>query len=91
MKKRFTEAQIVGFLREADAGLAVKHLDPAGGAPQVRVDRVLDDEAAVLLEVGPDLGGQEVDRLLGNEAVRLEPRRRSCPQVRARRSREGCF
>jgi hypothetical protein len=26
MKKRFTEAQIVGFLREADAGLAVKDL-----------------------------------------------------------------
>ena len=24
MKKRFTEAQIVGFLREADAGVAVK-------------------------------------------------------------------
>ncbi len=26
MKKRFTEAQIVGFLREADAGVAVKEL-----------------------------------------------------------------
>jgi putative transposase len=26
MKKRFTEAQIVGFLREADAGIAVKEL-----------------------------------------------------------------
>ena len=26
MKKRFTEAQIVGFLREADAGVAVKDL-----------------------------------------------------------------
>ena len=26
MKKRFTEAQIVGFLREADAGIAVKDL-----------------------------------------------------------------
>ena len=26
MKKRFTEAQIVGFLREADAGMAVKDL-----------------------------------------------------------------
>src|SRR5436190_9986515 len=26
MKKRFTEAQIVGFLREADAGAAVKDL-----------------------------------------------------------------
>ena len=26
MKKRFTEAQIVGFLREADAGVAVKAL-----------------------------------------------------------------
>jgi putative transposase len=26
MKKRFTEEQIIGFLREADAGLAVKEL-----------------------------------------------------------------
>lgn len=26
MKKRFTEAQIVGFLREADAGVGVKDL-----------------------------------------------------------------
>ena len=26
MKKRFTEAQVVGFLREADAGLPVKDL-----------------------------------------------------------------
>jgi putative transposase len=26
MKKRFTEAQIVGFLREADVGVAVKDL-----------------------------------------------------------------
>jgi len=26
MKKRFTEAQIVGFLREADGGVAVKDL-----------------------------------------------------------------
>ena len=26
MKKRFTEAQIVGFLREADAGVSVKEL-----------------------------------------------------------------
>ena len=26
MKKRFTDAQIIGFLREADAGLPVKQL-----------------------------------------------------------------
>ena len=26
MKKRFTEGQIVGFLREADAGVAIKDL-----------------------------------------------------------------
>ena len=26
MKKRFTEAQVVGFLREADAGIPVKEL-----------------------------------------------------------------
>ena len=28
MKKRFTEAQIIGFLREAEAGLPVKDLCP---------------------------------------------------------------
>lgn len=26
MKKRFTEEQIIGFLREAEAGMAVKEL-----------------------------------------------------------------
>lgn len=26
MKKRFTEEQIIGFLREADAGIAIKEL-----------------------------------------------------------------
>lgn len=26
MKKRFTEEQIIGFLREADAGMAIKEL-----------------------------------------------------------------
>ncbi|MCI1035803.1 transposase, partial [Raoultella terrigena] len=26
MKKRFTEEQIIGFLREADAGVAIKDL-----------------------------------------------------------------
>jgi putative transposase len=31
MKKRFTEAQIVGFLREADAGIPVKDLDRKHG------------------------------------------------------------
>ena len=31
MKKRFTEAQIVGFLREADAGIPVKDLRQTHG------------------------------------------------------------
>lgn len=35
MKKRYTEEQIIGFLREADAGMPVKELcrkhGPAGG------------------------------------------------------------
>ena len=30
MKKRFTEAQIIGFLREAEAGLPVKDLCRSG-------------------------------------------------------------
>jgi putative transposase len=35
MKKRFTEAQIVGFLREADAGVAVKDLCRKHGFSEV--------------------------------------------------------
>ena len=27
MKKRFSEEQIIGFLREADAGMAIKELE----------------------------------------------------------------
>ena len=34
MKKRFTEAQIVGFLREADAGVAIKDLCRKHGSPR---------------------------------------------------------
>jgi putative transposase len=36
MKKRFTEAQIVGFLREADAGVAVKDLCRKHGAGRAK-------------------------------------------------------
>jgi hypothetical protein len=35
MKKRFTEAQIVGFLREADAGIPVKDLCRGRAAQKV--------------------------------------------------------
>nr|WP_154582838.1 hypothetical protein [Xanthomonas oryzae] len=28
MKKRFSEEQIIGFLREAEAGMAIKDLSP---------------------------------------------------------------
>jgi len=35
MKKRFTEAQVVGFLREADAGVAVKDLCRKHGFSEV--------------------------------------------------------
>ena len=38
MKKRFTEAQIVGFLREADAGLPVKDLCRRHGFSEARYD-----------------------------------------------------
>jgi hypothetical protein len=34
MKKRFTEAQIVRFLREADAGVAIKDLCRSTGFPR---------------------------------------------------------
>ena len=47
-------------------------LDPASRAPQVRVDRVLADEGAMLHEEGPDLGWQQVDRAIGDQPVRLE-------------------
>lgn len=35
MKKRFTEEQIIGFLREAEAGLAVAELCRRHGFPEV--------------------------------------------------------
>ena len=38
MKKRFTEAQIVGFLREADAGVAVKDLCRKHGFSEASYD-----------------------------------------------------
>ena len=34
MKKRFSEEQIIGFLREAEAGLAVKELCRRHGLPE---------------------------------------------------------
>ena len=38
MKKRFTEAQIVGFLREADGGLPVKDLCRRHGFSEASYD-----------------------------------------------------
>ena len=37
MKKRFTEEQIIGFLREAEAGMPVKELcdDTASARPRI--------------------------------------------------------
>jgi hypothetical protein len=37
MKKRFTEAQIVGFFKEADAGLSVKTLAGAMASPKAAI------------------------------------------------------
>jgi putative transposase len=60
MKKRFTEAQIVGFLREADAGLPVKDLCRKHGcdggqllpvAEQVRWHERVRRQAAEELEI----------------------------------------
>ena len=39
MKKRFTEAQIVGFLREADAGIPVKDLCRKHGFSEASLKR----------------------------------------------------
>lgn len=36
MKKRFTEEQIIGFLREADAGVAIKELCRKHGFSEAR-------------------------------------------------------
>ena len=47
-------------------------LDPAGGAPQVRIDRVLADEGAMLHEEGPDRRRQQVDGAIGDQPVRFE-------------------
>jgi len=38
MKKRFSETQIIGFLREADAGMAVKHLCRRHGFSEASYD-----------------------------------------------------
>jgi putative transposase len=38
MKKRFTEEQIIGFLREADAGMTVKDLCRRHGFSEARYD-----------------------------------------------------
>ena len=45
---------------------------PAGGAPQVGIDRVLGDEGAVLDEERPDRGRQQVDGAAGDQPVRFE-------------------
>lgn len=39
MKKRFSDEQIIGFLREADAGLAVKELCRKHGSSEVNYYR----------------------------------------------------
>lgn len=51
MKKRFTEAQIIGFLREADAGMAIKELCRRHGFSEARGDtsQPTDQRAADLL------------------------------------------
>ena len=55
MKKRFTEAQIVGFLREADAGVAVKDLCRTHGfsdaSATVSVDTVSPTTVAVRFSI----------------------------------------
>ena len=68
--------------------------NPAGGAPQVRVDRVLGDEGAILDEEGPNLDRQQVDGAIGNQPVGLEApgggdARRRRPRWRRRRQGAG--
>ena len=61
MKKRFTEAQIVGFLWEADAGVAIKDLC-LQQFPQVSIAHKL---AALLtrLEQGPSIVRRWTERM----------------------------
>jgi len=41
MKKRFTEAQVVGFLREADCGIPVKHPSTTSAIVHILVEHIL--------------------------------------------------
>ena len=45
---------------------------PSDVAPQIRIDRALDDEGAPLLEERLQLGRQQRDHPIGDELVRLE-------------------
>ena len=50
---------------------------PADVAPQIRIDRALDDEVAALFEERLQLGRQQRDHPIGDELVGLESPRRT--------------
>jgi len=82
MKKRFTEAQIVGFPREADAGLPVKDLcrrNHDGRAPYT--GRIVEGNRVVGRVPGNprDVGDDGLDQL---DARRRVIDRRLCERVR---------
>ena len=74
MKKRFSEEQILGFLREADAGLPIKRLQRGLLLPvaqQVRRDEVPDAKRLKELETeNTRLKKLLAEQMLENEVIR---------------------
>ena len=68
MKKRFTEEQIIGFLREADAGLPVKELCRKHGV-SVRRTHLEVDRASGKDRVHVGIGGHDGKRQGGDSAA----------------------
>jgi hypothetical protein len=77
-RKRFKEEQIIGILKEAEAGLAVQNL-VRKYAPDVRCQRL---EAPVRLKRVPDVRAPDVRCQRLEAPVRLK----RVPDVRARRA-----
>lgn len=80
MKKRYTEAQIIGFLREADAGIPLKELCRTHGFSQAsyygwkaKFGGMSVSEAARLKELEQE--NSKLKRLLANSILEVDAMR----------------
>ena len=95
MKKRFSEAQIIGFLREAEAGLPVKQLCRQHGFSEAsyylwrsKFGGMNVSDAKRLKELSTENGRLKkllAESLLENEVTREALRKKWCPHRRAGR------